>query len=163
MPGVWLPESLLPPSPRVNGPYWDVKANCAAEPSGFVCTPMMMLPAGGGGAQLVGMAITLVSIVTASTCANSRPRARILPLKSVVVSNVAELPTRQNTLQALPPLIIRTEAPGAVINVLSISKTQTALGSPWASNVRAPVMNADDGKQWTPGASVSPRMSSARV
>ncbi len=85
--------------------------------------------------------------------------ARMLPWNAVVVLSVAELPTRQNTLQALPPLMMSTDEAEAVTSVLSMLKTQTEFGSPAASRVRMPVMAAEDGKQWTPGASVEPPMS----
>ena len=98
---------------------------------------------------------TLVSIVTAPVCAKALPfrvapvfkvmlaSARIFPTNAVVVPRVAELPTCQNTLQTVPPLITLTDEPLAVMSVLSIRKMKTALGLPSASRVRVPVNPAD--------------------
>ena len=46
--------------------------------------------------------------------------ARMFPAKVVPVPRVAELPTCQKTLQALAPLIRRTEEADAVVRVLPI-------------------------------------------
>ena len=59
-----------------------------------------------------------------------------VPLNAVPVPSVAELPTCHHTLQDLPPLIMVTDELDAVVSVLPIWKTQTALGSPCASSVR---------------------------
>src|ERR1041385_8795658 len=77
--------------------------------------------AGGGGAMVpVGIVMVLESTVTAAVWANTRPstaapvvtvteaKARMLPLKTVVVPRVAELPTSQKTLAAWAPLIRST-------------------------------------------------------
>jgi len=49
----------------------------------------------------------------------------MLPLKSVVVPRVAELPTCQKTLQGCAPLISTTRALDAVVRVLPIWKMKT--------------------------------------
>ena len=74
-------------------------------------------------------------------------RARMLPLNSVLVPSVAELPTCQKMLQAFAPLVRRTDEPLAVVNVLPIWKIKTALGSPSPSSVRILLNCADDEKQ----------------
>jgi len=51
--------------------------------------------------------------------------ARMLPLNVVVVPIVAEMPTSQKTLHALPPPAMTTDEALAVVNVLPIWKTQT--------------------------------------
>src|ERR1700719_2545230 len=74
--------------------------------------------------------------------------ASTFPLKSVVVSIVAEVPTCQKMLLALaPPARITWEA-GPVVSVDPILKTKTAFGSPWASRVTlllgpAPMIKTD--------------------
>src|SRR6185295_10454201 len=85
--------------------------------------------------------------------------ARIFPRKVVAVPNVAELPTRQNTLHAWPPLIKETVEPDPVMSVLAVWKTQTAFASPCASSVSEPVFDAEDAKQYTPGARFIPARS----
>ena len=77
--------------------------------------------------------------------------ARILPLKSVVVPSVAELPTCQKIRQGCAPLISKTLALLAVMSVLPIWKMKTLLGFPWPSRVSCPVNWADDVKQYTRG------------
>lgn len=72
--------------------------------------------------------------------------ARIFPTKFVAVPSVAELPTCQNTLQALAPLIKTTEEAVAVVMVESIWNTKTALGWFWPSRVRIPVRPAEEAK-----------------
>jgi hypothetical protein len=101
----------------------------------------------------------LESNVTAPFCASALPArlasvvsvmlvsARILPIKSVPVPRVAELPTCQKTLHCWPPLIISTLASLAVIRVLAILNTQTELALPSALRVSVPVSPADDEKQ----------------
>jgi len=98
----------------------------------------------------------LVSNVTAPVRANALPimltpvftvilvSARIFPLNEVVVPSVAELPTCQNTLQGEALLIRTTDDADAVVSVLPILKIQTALGSPWALSVSAPVNPTED-------------------
>ena len=73
--------------------------------------------------------------------------AMMLPVKAVLVPSVAELPTCQKTFDADPPLISRTEELEAVVSVLPILNTKTALGLPCASSVRPPVNWAEDEKQ----------------
>ena len=82
--------------------------------------------------------ITALSKVTAPLRARMRPllvapvlsvileSASKLPIKAVVVPNVAELPTCQNTLQLWPPLITCTAAPLAVVNALPTWKINIA-------------------------------------
>ena len=106
------------------------------------------------------MEMWLVSIVTAPFLAKALPEtmsapvvrvmlasARIFPWNEVVVPSVAELPTCQNTLQAGPPVVMRTDELLAVVSVLPIWKTKTELGSPWALRVSVPVNPADESKQ----------------
>jgi len=93
----------------------------------------------------------LVSNVVAPLRANARPEtvvpvfsvmlvnARMFPTKRVPVPSVAELPTCQYTLQGEAPLISSTEALLAVVSVLPIWNTNTALASPLASRVSGPV------------------------
>jgi hypothetical protein len=57
------------------------------------------------------------------------------------------MPTCQNTLQAVPPLITLTDELLAVVSVLPIWKMKTAAALPGASRVSAPVSCADDVKQ----------------
>ena len=54
--------------------------------------------------------------------------ARIYPLKTVVVSRVAELVTCQKILQLLP--VPTTDAPGPVVSELPILKTHTSVAMP---------------------------------
>jgi hypothetical protein len=88
------------------------------------------------------MEMTLVSNVTAPFRARARPlpilapvvrvmlvSARIFPWNRVEVPSVAELPTRQYTLQGSAPLIRRTTELLAVVSVLPIRKTNLALAS----------------------------------
>ena len=65
--------------------------------------------------------------------------ARIFPSNAVVVPRVAELPTCQNTLHGEALFIRTTDDADAVVSVLPIWKTQTALGSPKALSVSIPV------------------------
>jgi len=86
--------------------------------------------------------MVLVSIVTAPFRASARPdtlapvvklmlvSARMFPTKVVVVPTVAELPTCQKTLHGEPPLISRTDELLAVVSVLPILNTKTALALP---------------------------------
>ncbi|HUQ54804.1 MAG TPA: hypothetical protein VM306_04085 [Lentzea sp.] len=64
--------------------------------------------------------------------------AMIVPTKSELVPRVAELPTCQNTLQALAPLIKLMVLLEAVINVVDTWKIQTVFGSPCPSRVSVP-------------------------
>jgi hypothetical protein len=100
--------------------------------------------------QVVALTV-LESSVTAPFRAKARPvtvapvvsvmlvSATIFPAKEVVVPSVAELPTCQWTLHAEPLLVMTTLEPLAVVSVVPIWKTQTALGSPPPFSVRAPV------------------------
>jgi hypothetical protein len=104
----------------------------------------------------VDIVMVLVSNVTAPTLASNRPstvaavvavidaKARIFPLKVDPVPSVAELPTCQNMLQDWAPLMRFTLLPDAVVSVEPIWKMKTALGSPWASSVRIPVIPSED-------------------
>jgi hypothetical protein len=92
-----------------------------------------------------------VSIVTAPFRARALPdtlapvvremlvKARILPTNTVPVPMVAELPTCQNTLQSTPPFVTITDELLAVVSMLTILNTKTALALPWAFNVSSPV------------------------
>lgn len=94
-----------------------------------------------------GTVIVLLSKVTAAVCAIRRPSmvapvfavmdaaATIVPLKVELIPNVADDPTRQNTLQdcALLDRLILEELP--VIKVDPVLKTNSAFGSPCASSV----------------------------
>ena len=92
----------------------------------------------------------LVSMVTAPFSAIARPfvseepvvivmeeKAMMVPWKAVFVPNVAELPTCQKTLPADAPLVNVTLELLAVVSVLPIWKTKTALGFPWPFKTRA--------------------------
>jgi len=110
----------------------------------------------------------LVFNVVAPLSANARPEtlvpvfsamlvnARMFPTNRVPVPSVAELPTCQYTLQGEAPLIRSTEALLAVVSVLPIWNTNTALASPLASRVSGPVSCAAVAKKYTPGMSVFP-------
>lgn len=102
----------------------------------------------------------MLSVVTEPFRANALPEerlalvfkvmlvsARIFPWNDVVEPIVAELPICQNTLQAEPPLVMTTDELLAVVSVLPIWNTKTALESPWALSVRRPVNSADVLKQ----------------
>ncbi|MCU1576953.1 MAG: hypothetical protein JWP70_1657 [Leifsonia sp.] len=67
----------------------------------------------------------------------------IVPAKEVVVPNVAELPTCQNTFDAFAPLISFTLLADAVISVEPIWNVKTAFGSPRASKVTVPVIPSE--------------------
>src|ERR1035437_1491516 len=94
----------------------------------------------------------LVSSVTAPLRASNWPltvalvvavievKARIVPSKCEDMPRVAEVPTCQNTFAACAPFIRTTLLLAAVIKVDAAWKMNTALGSPWASNVSVPVM-----------------------
>ena len=106
---------------------------------------------GGSVVPQPGLVIVFESRVTAPSRASSRPctsafvvavidaRAMIVPTKSVPVPSVAELPTCQNTLHGLAPLISETLLSDAVISVDAAWKMNTALELPCASSVRVPV------------------------
>ena len=65
--------------------------------------------------------------------------ARIFPLNVVVVPRVAELPTCQYTFLSVRLLVKTTEELLAVVSVLPIWKTNTALGLPRVLRVSVPV------------------------
>jgi hypothetical protein len=106
--------------------------------------PGVPLGAGVSGGALAQpwMETLLVSIVTSPFRARALPdtlapfcramlvSARIFPTNWVVVPRVAELPTCQNMLQAVPPLITRTEELLAVVSLLAILKMKTAAALP---------------------------------
>ena len=71
--------------------------------------------------------------------------ARMFPSKAVLVPIVAELPTSQNTLSSGPP-VRTTEELLAVVSVLPIWKTKTALGLVVLSRRSVPVNWADESK-----------------
>lgn len=95
--------------------------------------------------------MTLVSRLTCPLRARTRPatvvvvcteievNAIMVPTNVVFVPNVAELPTCQNTLQAVAPPVSATVLLEAVINVDPAWKMNTALGSPCALSVTVPV------------------------
>jgi hypothetical protein len=97
---------------------------------------------------------SLSSSVTAPFRASTRPRidafvfividvrAMMVPTKAVPVPRVAELPTCQNTLQALTPPMRVTLEFDAVMSVLAIWKTKMSVELPLS--VRLPVSPADD-------------------
>src|SRR5687767_2987717 len=117
----------------------------------------------------------LPSSVTAAFRASRRPlvpapvvtvmlcKARMLPANAVPVPSVAELPTCQNTLQELPPLITFTREALAVVKVLPIWKMKTASGLPCASSVSVPVRPIEPAAQYTPGVRVVPPRSAEIV
>ncbi len=76
--------------------------------------------------------------------------ASMLPWNSENNPSVAELPACHQTLEAFAPLINRIRvcgagvgAPAAVPTVDDDWKMKIALGSPWASSVRSPVIRID--------------------
>ena len=76
--------------------------------------------------------------------------ANMLPWNSENNPSVAELPACHQTLEAFAPLIKRIRvcgageaAPAAVPTVDDDWKINRALGSPWASSVRSPVIKID--------------------
>jgi hypothetical protein len=108
-------------------------------------------PAGGTPAHPVGSMESLIN-VTAAFRAKALPlrvtplfmlmlwSAMIVPSNVVVVSSVAELPTCQKMLHALP--VPTTDEPGPVVSVLPILKTQTSVARPL--RVSVPVFCTDD-------------------
>jgi hypothetical protein len=81
----------------------------------------------------------LAPVSTVIDCETSR-----LPLKTVVVPSVAELPTAKNTLAALAPLVRSTRRPGVITNVDVIWKMNTAFAFPPPSSVRSPDETASE-------------------
>src|SRR5438128_2191975 len=103
-----------------------------------------------------GTTTTLLSSVTAPVRAKARPLsvapvvrvtdawAMIVPLNTVFVPSVAELPTCQRMFLVCAPLIrITWLFPAAVVNVDTIWKIQVAFGSPLPSRVRLPVIPSE--------------------
>src|SRR4051812_28970485 len=102
------------------------------------------------GVQLGAVKVSL-SRVTAPLRARARPwtttalwtvidvRAKMLPTNTEPVPSVAELPTCQNTLHSVAPLISSIELPELVINVESVWKMKTALGLFWPSRTSWPL------------------------
>lgn len=74
-------------------------------------------------------------------------RARMLPLKLVLVPRVAELPTWKKMLQVFAEPIACTLELLAVVSVLPILKINTAAGFPCPSSVSVPVSWAEELKQ----------------
>ena len=111
---------------------------------------VVVVVGGVAGAQPV-LVMTLSSSVTLPLRASARPwtvapvcteidvRARIVPMNAVPVPSVAELPTCQNTLHALAPLISTTLLFEAVISVDPAWNRNTESDWPCPSRVRVPV------------------------
>lgn len=134
-----------------------------------VVVATVVVDAGGGGvAAQVGTVIVLESIVTAPFIANARPKsvapvssvtdwvAMIVPAKSVVVPNVADDVTCQNTLHAWAPFSKTTDADEPVMSVDPAWKIHTALGSFCPFSTKTPFRAMDDVALYTPLVSVSP-------
>ena len=85
--------------------------------------------------------------------------ARTVPLNTVVVPKVAELPTCQKMLEAIAPPLRITLRPDVVVRVDAICIINTALEFPFASNVKSPDDTASEEVDlYSPGVSVSPPM-----
>src|SRR5579864_2109031 len=82
--------------------------------------------------------------------------ASIVPLKTLLVPRVAELPIAQKIFCDWAPLASTILAPDDVVSVEAIWKMNTALALPCASRVKVPVIASDDVDLYSPGASVSP-------
>src|SRR5688572_19817445 len=83
--------------------------------------------------------------------------AMMVPLKTEVVPNVAEVPTCQKMLAADAPPLRKTLRPDVVVNEDAICMINTALEFPFASNVKSPDDIAkDEVDLYRPGVSVSP-------
>jgi hypothetical protein len=105
-------------------------------------------------ARHVGTVIALSSRVTAPVWARTLPltfasvsrvidvRAKIVPTKFVVVPNVAELPTVQNTLHAWAPPSRTMELLDAVVSDEPARKMKTASAFPPALRVTVPDTNS---------------------
>jgi len=105
----------------------------------------------GVGVEQALRATALVSRVTAPLRARARPfrvapvvseidvSARTLPANALAGPSVAELPTCQNTLHACAPPVSSTRLAEPTVSVDPAWKMNTALGSPPASSVRAPL------------------------
>jgi hypothetical protein len=68
----------------------------------------------------------------------------IVPLKTLVVPRVAELPTAQKIFFDWVPLASTMLAPGEVVGVEAIWKTRTALASACESRVKVPLIASED-------------------
>ena len=95
--------------------------------------PTIIIDVGSGTAWMLLLVISLLSSVTAPFNANALPSrmvapvvkvmlvsARMLPLKSVDVPSVAELPTCQNTRLSSQPWMLWIDEELAVVKVLPI-------------------------------------------
>ena len=83
--------------------------------------------------------------------------ARTVPLKTLVVPKVAELPTCQKMLEAKASPLKMTLRPDVVVRVVAIWIIKTAFALPFASNVRSPdEIASDDVDLYKPGVSVRP-------
>lgn len=116
LPFFWVEPTPVFGRPGVPPPSSDEPSPVAAAHTG----PVMVLES---------------SVTVPASCANSRPfkvapvfialtpsSAKILPMKEVVVSKVAELPILHQTLQGSPPV---TDEPGEVMSVDTVLKIQT--------------------------------------
>lgn len=111
------------------------------------------------GAVQIALETVLLSKVTAPFRAKTLPvtvalvfrvmevKAKIFPLKLVVVPSVAELPVCQKTLQAWALFMRLTLLPLAVVIVEPILKMKTASELPWPLSVSVPVNWAELSKQ----------------
>jgi hypothetical protein len=116
----------------------------------------------------VGVVMTLVSRVTSPFLARARPSivapvftkievsARIVPLKAVPVSIVAELPTCQKMLQDCAPPVRTTLLPEPVMSEDPAWKIQTSLGPPERVSGTGPVSDSEEAELYTPATSVWP-------
>jgi hypothetical protein len=120
--------------------------------------------------------MVLVSSVTAPLRAKSCPctvapvfavidvKAKMCPTKWEFVPRVAELPTFQKVRQYRAPLMRFTLLFDAVMSVDAVWNTKTALGSPWASRVRVPVIwKVPSAESYTPALKVVPPSSVGMV
>ena len=83
--------------------------------------------------------------------------ATTVPLNTLVVPNVAELPTCQNMLEAKAPPLNITLRPDVIVRVVAIWIINIASGLPFASNVRSPdEIASDEVDLYNPGVRVSP-------
>jgi hypothetical protein len=124
---------------------------------------------------LVGVMMLSSSRVTAAVLASMRPvmvprcwtviesRAMTVPWKVVRVSSTAELPTCQKTLHALAMPVSKMVVPTAVFSAEPTWKMNTALGSPCASRVSAPLTSSVLVALYTPGVSVWPAPMAAKL
>lgn len=123
----------------------------------------------------VDLVMTLVSRVTAPFCARARPSivapvfteievsARIVPMKSVPTSIVAELPTCQKMLQDCAPPVRTTLLPTPVMSVETAWKIQTSLGPPESVSGTGPVSDSEEVDLYTPATRFWPPRSALTV